>query len=98
MSPDSTNALILQLFDNVSQQIQDSHTRLRADLTSELRELRSEVRQQNGRISANETRLTKIETQRESEEKQAVKKATWVAMLSAAIIQVMTKLVEAWQR
>jgi hypothetical protein len=95
---DATNALIIQLFDNVSQQIQENHTRLRADMTTGLREVRDEMRLQNGRVRAVEQKLTVIETERAAEEKQALKKATWVGMLAAALVQTLMKLIEGVHR
>lgn len=56
---------------------QEQYERFSKDLREGFDKLRDEMRAQNGRV-------TRLETAREFEEKQAVKRGTWAGIFSAA--------------
>ena len=79
----SDHGWIFEALERLRADMNAQHVRMRDDMNAGLSNIRAELQVQNGRVQKTETRLTVIETEREGEKSQALKRGTWAGLLAA---------------
>lgn len=85
---------LYELLEGLRQDQREQAAQFRLDMNTGLSSVRDELRLQNGRVRETENRLTKIEVERQEEDKQAVKRGMFTALLASSGLTVVIKLAE----
>lgn len=91
-----TQAQFFEAHQQIMQEMQRLHVRQREHIDAKVAEVRESLDDQAKEHRMVERRVTIIETQREDEAQQAVKRSTWAGLLAAAGLTGVVELVKVW--
>jgi hypothetical protein len=88
---------LYKFLDTFQRDHREVFTELRLEMSKDTDEIKALIREQNGRIGRSETRLTVIETERASEERQAIKRGATTSLLVSSAVMVAMELIKSWK-
>lgn len=86
------NAWLFEALDGLRREMTDQHQRLRTDVNAGFADQRVEVQALRADLTKMAIHLNTLQTQKEMEERQAMKRGAWAGVLAGFLISVVMKL------
>lgn len=91
---DLPNAWLFETLDSLRREMSDQHQRLRSDVTAGFSQNRDEIRGVRNDVTQLALDVTTLKVQRDSEEKQSMKRGAWAGILAGFLFSLLMKLAD----
>lgn len=90
-----SSAILLSQIENLRELVTEQHGRLRSDMSAGFADVRTAFSAHEKEDRAVEKRVTTIEIERQAEEKQSMKRASWVSLIMAGAVTAVVEIIKA---